>query len=108
MYVIIEIWFVVILDWNNANREIELTTAQSVAFEELQSCLDSGKSNGSEQSFYQETIDILLFSILILLATNSNNSNVKAIANQFNCYVDWMSKPKDLFKVEINQSTFQN
>ncbi|EKE40813.1 hypothetical protein ENUP19_0257G0089 [Entamoeba nuttalli] len=84
----------------------ELSTAQTAAFEQLKKCLEHvNVSDDETTSFYQQTIDILLFSILILLSTNGHPN---AIAEQFNLYCTWMAKPRNQFKVTVTQNTFQS
>ena len=62
----------------------DLITVQNAAFEQLRTCLQSININkNEEESFQQQTINVLLFSLLILLVTNGDTGN---IANQFMLY----------------------
>ncbi|KAL7711627.1 Uncharacterized protein QTN25_005540 [Entamoeba marina] len=83
----------------------DLATAQAAAYEQLDHCLEHVTVSVDEtSSFYQQTIDILLFSVLILLATKGHP---RSIAKQLSLYSLWMSKPKNYFTVELTQNTFQ-
>ncbi|ELP94168.1 hypothetical protein EIN_185750 [Entamoeba invadens IP1] len=81
----------------------ELTTAQAASYQQLNKCIEQYYENNDE-SLYQQTCDILLFSVLILLATNGHPT---PIAEQFTLYSKWMAKPRNLFKVSV-VSTFQS
>ena len=84
----------------------DLITAQNAAFEQLRTCLQSININkNEEESFQQQTINVLLFSLLILLVTNGDTAN---IAEQFKLYSEWMSKPKCCFKVNVTHNTFSS